>query len=47
MKTKIENTNQERAVAVKNGWVMLPLNILMILAGPAMLITSIVMGVKQ
>jgi len=47
MKTKIENTNQERPVAVKNGWVILPLNILMILAGPAMLITSIVMGVRQ
>ena len=47
MKTTIGNTNQEKAITVKNGWVMLPLDILLILAGPAMLITSIVMGAKQ
>lgn len=47
MKTTIQNSNQERAVTVKNGWLMLPLNILLILSGVAMFITSIVMGVKQ
>lgn len=47
MKTNTETTNQELPATVKNGWVILPLNILLLLAAPAMLISSIVMGAKQ
>ena len=39
--------NRERVVTVKNGWVMLPLNIVMLIGGPALFITSIVMGAKS
>lgn len=46
MKTETVTTNRERQVAVKNGWIMLPICILWILAGPAMLVTSIAWGVK-
>lgn len=47
MKTTTENMNHERVVTVKNGWAMLPVNILMLIGGPVLFITSIVMGVKQ
>lgn len=47
MKTTTENANREQVVTVKNGWAMLPLNILLLIAGPAMFITSIVMGERQ
>ncbi len=47
MKTTTENLNREQVVTVKNGWVLLPVNILLLLAGPAMFITSIVMGARQ
>ncbi len=47
MKTTTENANRERVVTVKNGWALLPVNILLLLAGPAMFITSIVMGARQ
>lgn len=47
MKTESVTVNRERQVAVKNGWIMLPISILWILAGPAMLISSIVFGVKS
>jgi regulator of protease activity HflC (stomatin/prohibitin superfamily) len=47
MKTTNENSNREQVVTVKNGWALLPVNLLLLLAGPAMFITSIVMGVRQ
>lgn len=48
MKTTTEKANRERVVmTVKNGWRLLPVNLLLLLAGPAMFITSIVMGVRQ
>ena len=47
MKTTTEYANHERVATVKNGWVLLPLNIAMLLAGPAIFITSIVMGVQR
>ncbi len=37
-------SNQEREVRVVNGWLMLPVNVLVLLGGPAMLIDSIVRG---
>lgn len=47
MKTPTENMNRERVVTVKNGWVILPLNIVMLIGGPAVFITSIVMGANR
>lgn len=42
MKTTTDNANCEQVVSVQNGWLLLPINILLLLAGPAMFITSIV-----
>ena len=47
MKTTTENANRERVVTVKNGWTLLPVNILLLLAGPVMFITSIAMGERH
>ena len=52
MRTTMENVNRERVVTVKNGWVLLPLNILLLLAGPAlslpsMLVLRSIMGTKK
>jgi len=47
MKTTTENMNRERVVTVKNGWAMLPVNIVMLIGGPFVLITSIVMGAEH
>ena len=47
MNTTNQNLNRERAVAVKNGWAMLPMNLLLLLGGPSLLIASIAMGVRQ
>jgi len=47
MKTTTENVNRERATKVVSGWPMLPLNILLLIAGPAMFITSIAMGAQR
>lgn len=47
MKTTTENANRERVVSVKNGWALLPVNILLLLAGPAMFISSIAMGERR
>jgi regulator of protease activity HflC (stomatin/prohibitin superfamily) len=47
MNTPTETVNRERAVRVCNGWVMLPINILLILGGPALLVYSIVQGERR
>ena len=47
MKTTSDNANCEQVVTVRNGWVMLPINILILIAGPAMFISSIVMADKR
>ena len=47
MKATTENANREHVVTVKNGWAMLPIDILLLIAGPAMFITSIVMGEQR
>jgi regulator of protease activity HflC (stomatin/prohibitin superfamily) len=47
MKTESVTVNRERQVEVKNGWLMLPISIIWVLAGPAMLISSIVFGVRE
>jgi regulator of protease activity HflC (stomatin/prohibitin superfamily) len=47
MKTTTENANCERVVTVQNGWLLLPINILLLLAGPTMFIASIVMAVRR
>lgn len=39
--------NREKITEVKNGWIMLVINILLIVAGPALLVYSIVSGVKS
>lgn len=46
MKTVQGASNQEREVSVGNGWVMLPINILLLLGSVASIITSIVVGVR-
>jgi len=47
MKTESVTVNRERQVEVKNGWLMLPISILWLLAGPAMLISSIALGERD
>ena len=47
MKTITENVNHERVVTVQNGWALLPCNIVLLIAGPTMFITSIVMGARR
>lgn len=47
MKTTTENANRERVVTVKNGWVMLPLNILMLLGSVAWFIYWVVQADKH
>jgi regulator of protease activity HflC (stomatin/prohibitin superfamily) len=42
MKTTTENMNHERVVTVKNGWLMLPLNIVLLLAAVALFIYEVV-----
>ena len=42
-----QTPNKEREVSVGNGWMMLPVNLLLILGGPALLIWSIAAGVQQ
>ncbi|MFM1941546.1 MAG: hypothetical protein RI897_528 [Verrucomicrobiota bacterium] len=47
MKNESVTVNRERQVSVLNGWPMLPVAILYVLAGPAMLVASIAYGVKD
>lgn len=47
MKTTTDNVNRERVTKVLSGWPILPANILLLIAGPAMFIASIVMGVQR
>ena len=47
MKTTPENVNRERVTKVLSGWPMLPLNILLLIAGPATFITSIALGIQR
>ncbi len=47
MNTTTQSPNKERAVRVLNGWPMLPLELLLILGGPALLIWSIAAGVQH
>lgn len=47
MKNESVTVNRERQVSVLNGWPMLPVAILYVLAGPAMLVASIAYGVKE
>lgn len=42
MKTTTDSTNRENVVKVKNGWVMLPVNILMLLGAVALFIYAVV-----
>ena len=44
VKTEALNSNKEREVTLLNGYIMLPLSILLIISGPALLILSLVLG---
>jgi len=47
MNVERQTVNREQPVRVSNGWVMLPINLLLLLGGPALLIYSIVSGVDR
>lgn len=47
MNTQTQTPNKERAVSVLSGWPMLPLELLLIPGGPALLIWSIAAGVQH
>ncbi len=47
MNTQTQTPNKESAVSVLSGWSMLPLELLLILGGPALLIWSIAAGVQR
>ncbi|HNQ89786.1 MAG TPA: SPFH domain-containing protein [Verrucomicrobiota bacterium] len=47
MNAPVEAPNKEREVRVHSGWSFLPINILVLLAGPALFIYSIAAGVQQ
>ena len=47
MNAERHTANQEQAVKVKNGWGMLPVNLVLILGGPALLIYSIASGASE
>ncbi len=47
MKSEGMNINKERPVSVSNGWVMLPVEILLLLGGLALLIYSLVAGIRD
>jgi regulator of protease activity HflC (stomatin/prohibitin superfamily) len=47
MKGQVQSVNRERAVNVQSGWAMLPINILLLLGSPALLIYSIAAGVRD
>jgi regulator of protease activity HflC (stomatin/prohibitin superfamily) len=42
MTTEVHTVNKEREVSVRNGWILLPLNLILILGGPALLIHGII-----
>ena len=42
MSAELQRTNQERPVTVFNGWTMLPINLLLIFGGPALLIHGLI-----
>lgn len=47
MNTPIQSPNHEREVRVHNGWLYLPVNIVLLLGGPALLAYSIAAGVRN
>jgi len=47
MNAERQTVNREQPVRVSNGWLMLPLNLALVLGGPALLIYSIVSGVDR
>jgi regulator of protease activity HflC (stomatin/prohibitin superfamily) len=47
MNTSKQNRSQERPVRVFNGWALLPVNLLLLLGSPALLIYSIAAGVQR
>ncbi len=47
MNAEQHSVNQERTVQVFNGWVMLPINLILLLGGPALLVNSIVSGADR
>ena len=47
MNTSVQTANRERPLRVQSGWALLPVNLLLVLAGPALLIYSIASGVKS
>ncbi|MBM3883307.1 MAG: SPFH domain-containing protein [Verrucomicrobia bacterium] len=42
-----QNANQERQITVLSGWLMLPLQLLFLLGGPALLAWSLAAGIRQ
>jgi regulator of protease activity HflC (stomatin/prohibitin superfamily) len=47
MKTESVTVNREKQVEVKNGWIVLPFSILLLLGGPALLVGSIAYGARE
>jgi regulator of protease activity HflC (stomatin/prohibitin superfamily) len=47
MNTNVQTANRERPFSVQNGWAYLPVNLLLLLAAPALLIYSIAAGARR
>jgi len=47
MNTNVQTANRERPFHVQNGWVFLPVNLLLLLGAPALLICSVVIGAQR
>ncbi len=47
MKTEITNSNRERITSVQSGWVMLPINIVVIIGSIALLLYALIHGIQN